>query len=91
MNLFAFKNTLFNILEEYFNDFFKQDEETILNGEALLPECLKDNIENSRIKIESINSNAKWLGMTYREDLEMVSSKLKEMRENGEYPINLWK
>ena len=91
MNLFAFKNTLFNILDEYFNEFFKQDEETILKGEALLPECLKDNIESGKIKIESLNSNAKWLGMTYREDLEMVSSKLKEMRENGEYPINLWK
>lgn len=91
MNLFAFKNTLFSILDEYFNEFFKQDEETILKGEALLPECLKDNIESGRIKIESLNSNAKWLGMTYREDLEMVSSKLKEMRENGEYPINLWK
>ena len=91
MNLFAFKNTLFKLLEEYFNEFFKQDEDAILNGEALLPECLKDNIENNIITIESINSNSKWLGMTYREDLEMVSSKLKEMRESGEYPISLWK
>lgn len=91
MNLFAFKNTLFKILEEYFNEFFKQDEESILNGEALLPECLKDNIEKNIIKIESINSNSKWLGMTYREDLKMVSDKLKELRKSGEYPINLWK
>ena len=91
MNLFAFKNTLFGLLEEYFNDFFKQDEESILKGEALLPECLKDNIESNKIKIMSINSNAKWLGMTYREDLEMVSNNLKDLRENGEYPINLWK
>ena len=91
MNLFAFKNSLFEILEEYFNDFFKQDEESILNGEALLPECLKDNILNGKINIVSINSLAKWLGMTYREDLEMVSAKLKDLRESGEYPINLWK
>ena len=91
MNLFAFKNSLFEILEEYFNNFFKQDEESILNGEALLPECLKDNILNGKINIVSINSLAKWLGMTYREDLEMVSAKLKDLRESGEYPINLWK
>ena len=91
MNLFAFKNTLFDLLDKYFNEFFKQSEEDILKGEALLPECLKDNIENNTIKIMSINSNSKWLGMTYREDLEMVSNNLKNFRESGEYPINLWK
>ena len=91
MNLFAFKNSLFDLLDEYFNNFFKQDDEEILKGEALLPECLKDNIKDGKIKIVSINSDAKWLGMTYREDLQMVSSKLKDLRESGEYPINLWK
>ena len=91
MNLFAFKNTLFDLLDEYFNNFFKQDEEAILKGEALLPECLKENIENDKIKILSINSNSKWLGMTYREDLDLVQSKLKDLRESGEYPKSLWK
>ena len=90
MNLFAFKHDLFELLDNYFNDFFKQDEVTILKSEALLPECLKDNIQNGTIKIVSKNSNSKWLGMTYREDLEMVSKSLKKMREDGEYPINLW-
>lgn len=90
MNLFAFKHDLFELLDNYFNDFFKQDEDTILKSEALLPECLKDNIQNGTIKIVSKNSNSKWLGMTYREDLEMVSKSLKKMREDGEYPINLW-
>ena len=91
MNLFAFKHDLFELLDNYFNDFFKQDEDTILKSEALLPECLKDNIQNGTIKIVSKNSNSKWLGMTYREDLEMVSNSLKKMREEGEYPISLWK
>ncbi|MBE6161696.1 MAG: nucleotidyltransferase [Firmicutes bacterium] len=91
MNLFAFKNDLFELLDNYFNDFFKQDEDTVLKSEVLLPECLKDNIQNKTIKIISKNSNSKWLGMTYREDLEMVSKSLKKMREDGQYPINLWK
>ena len=90
MNLFAFKHDLFELLDNYFNDFFRKDEVTILKSEALLPECLKDNIQNGTIKIVSKNSNSKWLGMTYREDLEMVSKSLKKMREDGEYPINLW-
>ena len=44
MNVFAFKHSIFDYLEEYFKDFFKQSDDVILNSEALLPELVKAKI-----------------------------------------------
>lgn len=89
MNMFAFQHDLFTLLEDYFENYFKQSDEMILKGEALLPECLKNNIENHTITIYSTPSKSKWLGMTYRSDLEKVKKTLDELKENKEYPIHL--
>lgn len=90
MNMFAFKNGFFNFLEEYFNDYFKQDDESILKGEALLPELVKDKLLAGEITLKNIVSNSKWLGITYREDLSELVSSIEELIEKGEYPRNLW-
>lgn len=91
MNMFAFKNDLFELLEKYFEAFFEQNEESLLKSEALLPECLKENIDNGKIKIYCKNSNSKWLGMTYKSDLEIVKKEITKLKENGEYKEKLWK
>lgn len=90
MNMFAFKKRFFNFLEEYFNDYFKQDDEAILKGEALLPELVKDKLLAGEITLKNVVSNSKWLGITYREDLSELVSSIKELINIGEYPCNLW-
>ena len=90
MNLFAFQNDVFDLLEEYYNDYFKQDKETILNGEVLLPECLMENIKKDKIKIINQPSNSLWIGMTYKSDLDIVKEKIKELKEKGVYKNSLW-
>lgn len=90
MNFFAFQNDVFALLEEFWQNYFKQSEEDILAGEALLPECLKENIENGRIKILNQPSKSVWLGMTYRSDLPIVEEKIKSLKDAGVYPEHLW-
>ena len=90
MNFFAFQNDCFSILEEYWQKYFQQEEETILKNEVLLPECLKENIESGKITILNQPSDSVWLGMTYRSDLEFVMRSILKLREEGEYSIPLW-
>lgn len=90
MNFFAFQNDVFGLLEEFWGNYFKQSEEKILEGEALLPECLKENIENKRITILNQPSNSTWLGMTYRSDLEFVMNSIQELKNKGDYHTHLW-
>lgn len=90
MNMFTFQNDVYTLLEEYFKDFFLQDEESILNGEALLPQMLEEYLNQGKITILNRPASSKWLGMTYQSDLEIVKNELYELKEQGEYPNHLW-
>ena len=91
MNVFAFKYTFFAYLEEYFTEFFKQDDEAILNSEALLPDVVEKNIFNGKIKLKNVPTNSNWYGATYKEDLEGVKKAISDLIKEGVYPNKLWK
>ena len=90
VNMFAFKNNFFQYLEEYFNNYFNNSEDFILNNEALLPELIKEKLDNEQIVLQNIVSNSTWLGMTYREDLDILKHNIEELIKKGEYPEKLW-
>ena len=90
MNMFAFSQDVFPLMEDALNEYFNQDEESIFNGEALLPDFLMENIKNGKVTLKSIESNSVWLGMTYREDLEQVKAKIEDMKKDNIYPTHLW-
>lgn len=90
VNMFAFKNNFFQYLEEYFNNYFNNSEDFILNNEALLPELIKEKLDNGQIVLHNIVSNSTWLGMTYREDLDILKNNIEELIKKGEYPEKLW-
>ena len=74
MNMFAFKRSIYSLLEDYFIDFLMND--NILEGEALLSDALKKYITNGNIVMKSIGSDSSWLGMTYRDDLIKVKESI---------------
>ena len=90
MNMFAFKKDIFPLLEKYFDEFFMQPEEEVLKKEALLPEALQKYIKENIIKIIDVKSESEWLGMTYKEDLDIVKQKLNNLKNNNIYPKCLW-
>lgn len=90
MNIFAFKHSFFDYLEEYFLKFFLQDDETILNSEALLPILVEEKISTGQIILKNVKSDCLWFGITYKEDLEVVKKEVNMLIAKGEYPKNLW-
>lgn len=90
MNFFAFQKDVFDLLEEYFKNFFLQ-EDIILEGEVLLPACLQENIENKKITIINRPGKSLWLGMTYKEDLQVVKTNIQFLKDTeGLYNNHLW-
>ena len=90
VNMFAFKHNFYDYLEEYFTNFFKQDDDKILNSEALLPELVKDKIKTKEITLKKVTSNSMWFGMTYKEDLPELKTNILNLINKGEYPSKLW-
>lgn len=91
MNVFGFTYDFFELLEEYFREFFQQDFDTLMKSEALLPMCLAYYLKKGEFQLKYFPSHSKWLGMTYKEDLIEVKEEIQKMIRSGVYPQILWK
>lgn len=91
MNMLGFMPTVFPYLEQHFLPFLDQEKENILTCEYLIPESMKDMIQEGYAKILLLHTDAKWLGITYLEDKEYVVGEIRKLIECGIYPENLWK
>jgi hypothetical protein len=49
-----------------------------------------DMIANEDGAIKILKSDARWFGVTYREDKQFAIEKINDLVKNGKYPINLW-
>ena len=90
MNMLAFDVSLFGLIEDKIDDFFKENENNLEKCEFLLPDILDSANKENVADIKVIETNAKWYGVTYKEDTDSVKNAIKMMIEDGKYPNNLW-
>ncbi len=90
MNAFAFTPYLFKYLKEEWLEFFK-DEESLKKAEFLLPFIIEKLIKENKCTMKVLKTNAKWYGITYKEDKEDVVKAINSLIKKTEYPFNLWK
>lgn len=89
MNCWGFQPEVFEITEKMFERFVK---ENVGNPAAefyialMVSELIKLNLG----KINIIGGGNIWFGVTYKEDKEEVSGKIKELVNQGVYPTKLW-
>jgi len=89
MNFWAFNPTLFQIIEEKFKAFLpKQINEP--KSEIFTPTLIDELINEGVAKVKMLQSDAKWFGVTYADDKQMVLDNLKALYDAGEYPEKLW-
>ena len=88
MNFIGFRSNFLKFLEEKF-DIFIHGEITDKN-EFLIPEVIRQLVREGRIKGVAINSESKWMGVTYREDLPGFKNSINKLIADGEYPSDLW-
>lgn len=89
MNMFGFTDSIFNYLEKGFSKFL-DDNISNLTSEYLIPEVIFEMIKKGLIKMEVLKTNARWYGVTYKEDKEEVVNAISEMVRTKKYNNNLW-
>ena len=91
MNMFGFTPKIFEFLKEEFPKFLDKNKDNIEKAEFLIPTEVFKQIDMGMVKVKVLNTDARWQGVTYREDKEMVVDELKKLVVKGEYPEGLWK
>ena len=89
MNMFGFTSSIFDYLEKDFPKFLDENISN-LTSEYLIPDVIFDMIKKELIKMEVLKTDAKWYGVTYKEDKEEVVNAINEMVRTKKYNKNLW-
>lgn len=89
MLMYGLRKDLVDYLVNDINDFFKNMSDPVTQ-EYLLPDVLDKYSKDKGIRMKVIPTSAKWYGVTYKEDTDVVKSALKAYVDDGIYPNNLW-
>ena len=90
MNLFCLTPKFFEFLETDIVDFFTNRVGDLNTGEYLLPNAVFDNSRVLDKPVSVTMTDSKYLGMTYREDLEELKKGILKEIEKGTYSNSLW-
>ena len=61
-----------------------------LKSEFLIPSVINDLIEKNIEKVQVLETQSTWFGVTYAEDKPFVENQIKELIQEGEYPVSLF-
>jgi hypothetical protein len=90
MNFWGFTPSFFEHLGKGFLEFIKINA-TSPKAEFYIPAVINDLLKQKKASVRILPCSDQWFGMTYREDRELVVSKIRELVNAGVYPDNLWK
>lgn len=89
MNFWGFMPNFFKESEEQFKHFVGKNAENE-KAEFFIPTVVEDLMVQDKVKVKILESTAKWMGITYREDKPVVIEKVNELVSAGDYPANLF-
>lgn len=89
MNFFGFTPKYFELSSALFDEFLEKNYKEP-KAEFFIPSVVNHLIVNNLGTMEVLKSDAKWFGVTYKEDKAYVTSEIQKLKDNGTYPKNLW-
>jgi len=89
MNFWGFTPDVFKVTEKLFVDFVAKNEDNP-KAEFFIPLIADYLIKNNIATFKVIPTDAKWFGVTYKEDKEIVQENINKLVEDGVYPSKLW-
>lgn len=90
MNFFGFTPKCFAFAESLFLDFLEDNKES-LKAEFYIPYIVNEMLQLDSVTVKVLKSDAKWFGVTYKEDKEIVQRSIDELKREHIYPTELWK
>jgi hypothetical protein len=89
MNMFGFTPDYFRYSADYFPQFLEENAAN-LKAEFFIPMMVNRLIQSGTATMKVLSSDARWFGVTYKEDKPAVVAKINSLIEAGRYPANLW-
>lgn len=89
MNFWGFTPDVFKVTEKLFVEFVHNNENNP-KAEFFIPLIADYLIQNNIATFKVIPTDAKWFGVTYKEDKDIVQSNINKLVEDGVYPTKLW-
>jgi NDP-sugar pyrophosphorylase family protein len=89
MNFWGFHPSIFPATERMFHNFLKENASNV-KAEFFIPLIANELVKTGEGKIKVISGGSTWFGVTYKEDKEAVSQKIRDLVNQGEYPAKLW-
>ena len=90
MNFWGFHPSIFDFARKEFDKFLKENH-TNIKSEFYIPLIVNELVKQGAGKVQIISGSNNWFGVTYKEDKEEVSQKIRLLVAYGAYPENLWK
>ncbi len=84
MNLWGFKAEVMNIIDEQFKLFLK-DNINEPKKEFFIPSVVDTMINEMNYKFKVVDTDEKWYGITYKEDLPLIKDAIKKLTDSGLY------
>lgn len=89
MNMWGFTPEYFDYSEQAFREFVQQYGQE-LKKEFYIPTLVNDLIKAGKATCEVLDTPAKWFGVTYADDRQMVVDKIQALVNEGVYPSPLF-
>lgn len=89
MNLWGFKPSCYDFLGREFREFINNSGMD-LKSELDIPTSVDRFVKNGEITIQILKTDAKWFGVTYREDKPFVVESIRGMISKGVYPESIY-
>jgi len=89
MNFFGFTPKYFDISASMFEAFLENNYKEP-KAEFFIPLVVNSVIVDKTATMEVLKSNARWFGVTYKEDKPYVTSEIQKLKDSGVYPKHLW-
>jgi NDP-sugar pyrophosphorylase family protein len=89
MNFFCFTPGFIDLMEDKYYQFLSVNKDE-LKAEFLIPEVADQLIRSGEARIKVIATDAKWFGVTFKEDSALVKEELLKLSNAHTYPVDLW-
>ena len=90
MNFWGFTPDYFRHSERIFKEFLDENKGN-LKAEYFIPYIADKLISGGIASVKVLDCDAKWFGVTYKEDRPFTVSKIQSLIAAGEYPEKIWR
>lgn len=89
MNFWGFTPKYFEFGNKLFEEFLELNRSN-LKAEFFIPLIVNEILKSDKATVKVLKSNAKWFGVTYKEDKEIVQHEIEQLIKQNIYPSKLW-